>query len=283
LLELNPGIVVDAYSVRLGARNAAALFAGHDVIVDGSDRLATRYLVNDACVLLRKPLVSAAIHRFEGQALTWRPDAGPCYRCLFPNGDDALVPNCAEAGVLGVLPGVMGSIQATEAIKLITGIGAPLFGRLLIYDALAMSFQEFAVARRSDCAVCGESPTIVALAETTQPEIDTVTAEEPLLHLSPRQLQSLLQDTSRQPPLLLVDVREPHEYAAGHLADSLHIPLGQLPKRFGEIPAEVLPVFICAAGMRSLSACQFALRQGRKVANLEGGLHAWSDELGEPG
>ena len=132
----------------------------YDVVVDGTDRLSVRYLINDACVLLRKPLVSAAIHRFEGQAMTYVPDAGPCYRCLYPESSEGLVPNCAEAGVLGVLPGVMGSLQATEVIKILLGIGEPLVGRLLVYDALSLSFQEFRFQRRDDCAVCGTHPTI---------------------------------------------------------------------------------------------------------------------------
>jgi molybdopterin/thiamine biosynthesis adenylyltransferase/rhodanese-related sulfurtransferase len=277
LLELNPGLQIDAHELRLDAHNAAALFAGYDVIVDGSDRLATRYLVSDTCVLLGKPLVTAAIHRYEGQATTYLPGAGPCYRCLFAGDVAAEVPNCAEAGVLGVLPGVMGSIQATEVIKLLTGIGTPLAGRLLIYDALDMRFQEFAFARRRDCAACGDSPTIMQLRE----EKPTVTTDERLQRLTPEELHARLGAAPAQPPLLLVDVRELHEYAAGHLPGSLHIPLGFLAQRFAEIPADVLPVFICAAGGRSLAACQYALRQGRSAVNLEGGLHAWSAAIGE--
>jgi molybdopterin/thiamine biosynthesis adenylyltransferase/rhodanese-related sulfurtransferase len=280
LLELNPALEVEAYSLRLDAGNAGALFARYDLILDGSDRLATRYLVNDACVLLRKPLVVAAIHRFEGQALTYLPGAGPCYRCLFAHSAEQLVPNCAEAGVLGVLPGVMGSVQATEAIKVIAAIGTPLVGRLLIYDALQMRFQEFAFTRRSDCAVCGDTPTITRLTDNQQENV-TVSADDRLLRLRPQQLQARLTAGSDDPPLLLVDVREPHEFEAGHLPGSLHIPLGQLAPRFAELPADRLPVFICAAGGRSLAAAQYALRQGRNAVNLEGGLHAWSTEVGE--
>jgi sulfur-carrier protein adenylyltransferase/sulfurtransferase len=280
VLELNPGLEVNAYSLRLTAGNASALFASYDVILDGSDRLATRYLVNDACVLLRKPLVTAAIHRFEGQALTYLPGAGPCYRCLFAHSAGELVPDCAAAGVLGVLPGVMGSVQATEAIKILAGIGTPLVGRLLIYDALQMRFQEFAFARRRDCAVCGDAATITMLTDELQ-ENEPVTADERLLRLTPQQLQARLAAPVEGPPLQLVDVREPNEFAAGHLSGSLHIPLGQLAQRFAEIPSDRLPVFICAAGARSLAAAQYALRQGRAAVNLEGGLHAWSAEVGE--
>src|SRR5215831_18881364 len=161
LRELNPDLTIIAHQVELRANNVREIFKDYDLVLDGTDRFATRYLTNDACVLLHKPLVSAAIHRFEGQALTYVPDRGPCYRCLFPEPpSDGLVPNCAEAGVLGVLPGVLGTIQATEAIKLITGIGELLIGRLLTYDALQMSFEEFKFNRRNDCAVCGTSPTI---------------------------------------------------------------------------------------------------------------------------
>ena len=156
LRALNPGIDVIAHRLELRASNVMGIFADYDVVLDGTDRFGTRYLVNDACVILGLPLVSAAIHRFEGQALSCIPGRGPCYRCLFPEPPaDALVPNCAQAGVLGVLPGVLGTIQATEAIKIITGIGEPLIGRLLTYDALEMRFDEFPFARREDCAVCG--------------------------------------------------------------------------------------------------------------------------------
>src|SRR5215470_241055 len=160
LSALNPDIRVIAHEVELRAGNVRELLAGYDLVLDGSDRLATRYLVNDACVLARLPLVSAAIHRFEGQLLTYRPGEGPCYRCVFPEAPDGLVGNCATAGVLGVLPGVLGTLQATEAIKLIAGVGTTLTGRLLIYDALAMRFDELRAARRTDCPVCGDAPTI---------------------------------------------------------------------------------------------------------------------------
>ncbi|MGC1729354.1 MAG: molybdopterin-synthase adenylyltransferase MoeB, partial [Steroidobacteraceae bacterium] len=160
LAALNPEIHIVSHVLELQAGNVREVLAGYDLVLDGTDRLATRYLVNDACVLFGKSLVSAAIHRFEGQLITYVPERGPCYRCLFPEAAEALVPNCAEAGVLGVLPGVLGTLQATEAIKLITGVGEPLIGRLLTYDALEMRFREFHVARRPDCAVCGVAPTI---------------------------------------------------------------------------------------------------------------------------
>src|SRR5882724_10220133 len=160
LESLNPQIAVIAHAVELKAANVRAVLGGYDLVLDGTDRLSTRYLVNDACVILAKPLVAAAIHRFEGQVMTYVPGRGPCYRCVFPQAPEGGVANCAQAGVLGVLPGVLGTLQATEAIKLITGVGDPLTGRLLTYDALEMRFHEFRVARRPDCAVCGDAPTI---------------------------------------------------------------------------------------------------------------------------
>ena len=165
LEALNPGTRVVAHAVELCAANVRALFCGYDLVIDGSDRLGTRYLVNDACVLYGKPLVSAAIHRFEGQIMVYVPGRGPCYRCLFPHPAEGLVPNCADVGVLGVLPGVLGTLAATEAIKLIVGAGTPLIGRLLTYDALELRFSEFRFARRPDCAVCGAHPSILAPAD----------------------------------------------------------------------------------------------------------------------
>jgi sulfur-carrier protein adenylyltransferase/sulfurtransferase len=267
LAALNPQIRIDAHDERLSAANAQRLFADYDVVLDGTDRLAVRYLVNDACVLLRKPLVSAAIHRFEGQAMTYVPGESPCYRCLYPANSDDLVPNCATAGVLGVLPGVMGSLQATEALKLVLGIGELLTGRLLMYDALSLRFQEFRFKRRSDCAVCGDAPTIVSLQEDRVPVIEEWTAG---------QLAARLAAAGAKP--VLVDVREDYEVATGQLPGSLHIPLGALAVRYGEIPAGDELVFICAGGVRSMSACRFAAGQGRAAINLIGGMRAWNEE-----
>lgn len=274
LAALDPQLRVVAHDVKLTAGNAASLFSQYEVILDGTDRLAVRYLINDACVLGRKSLVSAAIHRFEGQAMTYVPGKGPCYRCLYPEGSDALVPNCADAGVLGVLPGVMGSLQATEAIKLLLGIGEPLLGRLLVYDALSLSFDEFRFQRRRDCAVCGDAPTITHLNRD----------EEPVSTITEWTAQQLAQElkSGREDQLLLVDVRELHEWSAGRLPGSVHIPLGTLPQRHGEIPAGVTPVFICAAGARSMAACRWLAGQGRDAINLSGGVGAWSSVFGAP-
>lgn len=276
LLALNPEITVRAHDVELRASNAKEVIREYDVVVDGTDRIATRYLVNDVCVLLGKPLVTAAIHRFEGQAMTVVPKRGPCYRCLFPQGaEESAVANCAEAGVLGVLPGVLGTIQATEAIKLILGIGEPLIGRLLSYDALELSFREFHVSRRTDCAVCGDQPTILAPRDI--PQLCDTTTLESVRRLSPRELQSRL--TSGE-PLVLIDVREPHEFSKGHLRNAVNIPLAQLEQQLPLTSQQQEAVFVCRSGNRSLRACALAQRAGiNSPAHLEGGLLAWSAEV----
>jgi adenylyltransferase/sulfurtransferase len=280
LLALNPSINVVAHAVKLDARNVESLFSRYDLVVDGTDRLAVRYLINDACVLLRKPLVSAAIHRFEGQAMTYVPGIGPCYRCLYPESSEGLVPNCAQAGVLGVLPGVMGSLQATEVIKVLLGIGESLVGRLLVYDALSLSFDEFRFSRRPDCAVCGTSPTITNVRfheEEAVPENSATVISE----MSPVQLAAALKAEDGD-KLLLVDVREPHEWSAGRLPGSVHIPLATLPQRLHELVAGSTPVFICHSGGRSMAACRFLAGQGRASVNLAGGVQAWSQVFGAP-
>lgn len=275
LRALNPQIELIAHQVELRAANVREIFGGYDVVLDGTDRFTTRYLSNDACVLSARPLVSAAIHRFEGQAMTYVPDRGPCYRCLFPEPPaDGLVPNCAEAGVLGVLPGVMGAIQATEAVKVILGIGDALIGRLLTYDALAMRFDEFRFARRDDCAVCGDRPTITE--PTDLDELCSAEALSNLERLTPQRLRALLSNAS----LAIVDVREPHEFATMHLPGAVNIPVRDLERRINELPVHRELVFICRSGGRSLTAAATALRSGRaRVAHLEGGLLAWAREV----
>lgn len=276
LAALNPEIRIVSHVLELKAENVREVLGGYDLVLDGTDRLATRYLVSDACVLLAKPLVTAAVHRFEGQLLTYVPERGPCYRCLFPDAASALVPNCAETGVLGVLPGVLGTLQATEAIKLITGVGEPLVGRLLTYDALEMRFSEFRVARRRDCAVCGVAPTITAPADTAPRRA----AAAGVRRLSAAALDALLHPAppAARPPL--IDVREVWEFAAGHLDGAINIPLGELPARLEEIERDSAPVFICRSGGRSLAACNLALAAGVTApANLDGGLLAWAAQV----
>jgi sulfur-carrier protein adenylyltransferase/sulfurtransferase len=276
LVALNPTIDLVAHQIELRADNVLQLFAPYDVVLDGTDRFGTRYLTNDACVILRKPLVSAAIHRFEGQAMTYVPDRGPCYRCLFPAPPaDGLVPNCAEAGVLGVLPGVMGTIQATEAIKLIVGAGEPLVGRLLTYDALAMRFDEFRFKRRAACAVCGDHPTITSPQDA--PQLCTAEALASIRTLTASQLSAVLKDRSARPAI--IDVRASREFSASHLAGATNIPVGELQSRIGSLP-KGLVVFVCRSGARSLTAAALASRAGvEDVAHLEGGLLAWSRDV----
>jgi adenylyltransferase/sulfurtransferase len=278
LRALNPAIVVQAHPVRLDAGNVLGLLAGYDLVVDGSDRLATRYLVNDSCVITNKLLVSAAIHRFEGQALSVRPGAGPCYRCLFPESSRAVAPSCAEAGVLGVLPGILGAVQAAEAIKLAAGIGEPLVGRLLTFDALGMRWQEFRFARRSDCAVCGNAPSIRSPADSVASLLDNSSSR--VERLDPLALQARLERAAMgQGEALLVDVREPAEFEAGHLVGSVNIPLGELQRRLDGLPLQFPAVFVCRSGTRSLQAGVLAARAGFAVAHLEGGLLAWARAL----
>jgi sulfur-carrier protein adenylyltransferase/sulfurtransferase len=273
LAALNPEVRIVAHAVELRAANVRELFAPYDLVLDGTDRLSTRYLINDACVIMRRPLVSAAIHRFEGHLITYVPDRGPCYRCLFPHAVDGMVANCADAGVLGVLPGVLGTLQATEAIKLLTGVGEPLTGRLLTYDALEMRFGEFRVTRRRDCAVCGDAPTITEPQDMPR----NPATPEGIRRLTAAALHELLQRGERP---LLVDVREDAEFAAGHLPGALHIPLGQLPQRLAEIDPQADAVFICRSGGRSMTACQIALRANiPSPANLEGGMLAWASSI----
>jgi len=277
LTALNPEIRVVAHAVELRAANVMELLADYDIVLDGCDRVGTRYLVNDACVLLGRTLVSAAIHRFEGQVTTCVPGAGPCYRCLFPAPALGAAPTCAEAGVLGVLPGVLGTIQATEAIKLITGIGAPLIGRLLTYDALALRFDEFRFGRDSDCRVCGpyrdiHAPQDIEEVCATPAAADTAVA--------PAELRlRLAQDAG--PRIVLVDVREPLEFLAGHLEGARNIPLGELPRRLAELPPRSLAVFICRLGPRSAQAARLVRQAGHDSAtHLHGGMLAWVRDVG---
>jgi sulfur-carrier protein adenylyltransferase/sulfurtransferase len=279
LLALNPGIDVRAHDFELRAANATELISQYDLVIDGSDRLATRYLVNDVCVLLGKPLVSAAIHRFEGQAMSYVPGRGPCYRCLFPKSEDGVVPNCAEAGVLGVLPGILGALQATEALKIVAGIGAPLLGRLLTFDALAMSWHEFRFERRASCAVCGDQPSIRSPQDSAAACLDNSSSD--IDRLEPRQLHARLQRAASDgSAVTLVDVREAHEFRPGHLDGAINIPLPELPRRLADIPLDCTTVFICRSGGRSWAAARLAAGAGRKsLAHLEGGMLAWAAAL----
>ena len=272
LRALNPEIDVVAHDCELVAANALDLLRHYDCVLDGSDRLATRYLVNDACVLLQRPLVSAAIHRFEGQAMTYVPGQSPCYRCLFPESAAAVAPNCATAGVLGAL-------QATEVIKLLLGIGTPLAGRLLTFDALAMQWREFRFARRADCAVCGAQPTIRTLADSVAACAEG--AASGTERVNAQQLRALImRGANGIAAVSVVDVREHHEFAAGHLAGALNFPLGELARRLAEISRQRPLVFVCRSGVRSQTAAAIAAGDGfENVADLEGGMLAWAAQI----
>ena len=280
LRALNPDIRAVAHQEELCAANVRVLFDDYELVIDGSDRIDTHYLISDACVLYRKPLVTAAIYRFEGQIMSYQPDLGPCYRCLFPTIDAAAAPSCADTGVLGVLPGVLGTLQATEAIKLITGIGTPLLGRLLTYDALDLRFQELRFSRRQDCAVCGARPSITAPFDPpgfcTQRELQAVHT------LDVGQLALQLQQAATAPQL--IDVREPAEFAAGHLAGSHNAPLSLIERdgvTMGVTMDDSRPlVFVCRSGARSARAAAIARRAGfRHVSTLAGGLLRWREQI----
>lgn len=281
LQDLNPYIEITTYETRITSENALELMRPYDVIVDGTDNFPTRYLTNDACVLLGKPNVYGSIFRFEGQVTVFSVrDGGPCYRCLYPEPPPpGLVPSCAEGGVLGVLPGVIGTIQATEVIKLLTGIGEPLIGRLLLYDALAMRFRELKLRRNPSCPVCGDHPTITELIDYEQ---FCGLVEEPTLsnqfEITPRELAEWLERPDR--PFLL-DVRNPYEVAIASIpgTDKL-IPIDQLPERINELDSAREIVVYCRSGARSGRAVELLKSVGfRKVKNLVGGILRWADEV----
>jgi len=281
LRNLNPDIRIDAIETRLSSENALELFRDYDIIVDGTDNFPTRYLVNDACVLLGKPNVYGSIFRFEGQITVFGYPHGPCYRCLYPEPPPpGLVPSCAEGGVLGVLPGIVGTIQAAETLKLIIGKGQPLIGRLLLFDALGMKFRELKLRKNPDCPVCGTHPSVTKLIDYA--EFCGIRGEEApstvtnIPEMTPTELKSRL---DRGDDLYILDVREPHEYQICNLHGHL-IPLGELPRRVHELDSSREIVAHCRSGKRSAEAVQFLQKAGfRKIWNLKGGILAWSDEV----
>jgi len=287
MLDINPHVRVDAYNVPLDSSNALEILAPYDVIVDGTDNFPTRYLTNDACVFLGKPNVYGSIFRFEGQASVFWAQKGPCYRCLFPAPPPpGLVPSCAEGGVLGVLPGTIGAIQATEAIKLLLGTGEPLIGRLLLYDALAMTFDFVQLRKNPKCPVCGEHPTITELIDYEEfcgvPGHDRSEygGDEdlgPEWEITPRELKARL-DAGE--PITIVDVREPHEWDISHIEGARLIPKGTLAERLGELNTAEEIVLQCKTGGRSAQALKFLRDMGyRKLKNLKGGINAWAREV----
>jgi sulfur-carrier protein adenylyltransferase/sulfurtransferase len=283
LNAINPHVDVQTYETALSSENALKLFEPYDVILDGTDNFPTRYLTNDACVLLGKPNAYGSIFRFEGQASVFATKNGPCYRCLYPEPPPpGLVPSCAEGGVLGVLPGIIGVIQATEALKLIAGIGEPLIGRFLIYDALKMRFRELKVPKDPDCPVCGLHPTVTRLIDYDQFCGIHPAAPEPTVVNNATEITAVefKQRLDRGDHLKIVDVREPNEYQINRIPGSVLIPLGDVPKRYTELDPEDEIVVHCKTGGRSAKAADFLRSVGfKRVLNLKGGILDWIDKV----
>ncbi len=280
MLDLNPFIEITGYEEPLTSVNALDIVPHYDIVADGTDNFQTRYLTNDACVLLGKPNVYGSIFRFEGQASVFYAKEGPCYRCLFPEPPPpGLVPSCAEGGVLGVLPGVIGTIQATEVVKLIIGQGEPLIGRLLLYDALEMSFTTLKLRKNPDCVICSDHPTIDHLIDYDQfcgvmPH--EVEAEQGM-EITVKDLKSRLENDGKD--LVVIDVREPHEWHISHLEFAKLIPKGELPDHLKEFDATKEYVLHCKSGVRSLEAARLMKSAGFRVKSLRGGINAWAREV----
>ena len=282
--DINPFLEIEKFETALSSDNALDIIKGYDIVVDGTDNFPTRYLVNDACVLLDKPNCYGSIFRFEGQATVFHYQGGPCYRCLYPEPPPpGLVPSCAEGGVLGILPGIIGVIQATEAVKIILGTGESLSGRLLLYDSLGMKFRELKLRRNPECPVCGDHPTVTKLIDYQQfcgiPQQAAADAavQGKLPEITPRELKKRL-DAGEQ--VFVLDVREPHEYDIARIEGSTLIPLGQVARRVDELDATANIVVHCKSGMRSAKAQKILKDMGfSRVTNLAGGILRWSDEV----
>ena len=281
LADINPYVEVETYETRLTSENALEIIRDYDIVADGTDNFPTRYLVNDACVLAGKPNVYGSIFRFDGQATVFYAKEGPCYRCLYPEPPPpGLVPSCAEGGVLGVLPGIIGSIQALETIKLILGRGQTLIGRLLLFDALSLKFREVKLRKNPDCPVCGAHPTVTKLIDYEQfcgirgeEHVPETTVPE----ITAREVKKMMDERK---PFVLIDVREPHEFQICRIAGSTLIPLGDVPKRMNELNSADEIVVHCRSGMRSAQAVELLMKAGfRKIHNLKGGVLAWADQV----
>ena len=279
---INPDVEVKTFNAKISRDNITELINGYDVVIDGTDNFPTRYLVNDACVFQKKPNIYGSIFRFDGQATVFYPFKGPCYRCLYPEPPPpGMVPSCAEGGVLGVLPGLIGVIQATEAVKLIIGNGEPLIGRLLLYNALKMEFREVKIRRNPHCPVCGDQPTIKALIDYEEfcglargGEADAAHSE---YDLGPGEVQQVL---AKDKKVVLLDVRESHEYDIVHIEGSKLIPLSELHLRANELDTADTIVTYCHHGQRSLQAIKTLEYFGfKKLKHLRGGIDAWAAEV----
>lgn len=285
LNALNPEVEVVTYEAALSSENALGLFADYDLVIDGTDNFPTRYLVNDACVIQGKPNIYGSIFRFEGQASVFAAKDGPCYRCLYPEPPPpGLVPSCAEGGVLGILPGVIGTLQATEAIKVILGVGEPLIGRFLIFDALKMKFRELKLRKDPDCPVCGEHPTVTELIDYEQfcGITPAASAAEPSSteDESEATVEELKTRLDRHESFLLLDVREPQEFEICRIPGSVLIPLGDLPSRLSELEGRDDMIVHCKSGVRSGKAVRLLREAGySKARNLKGGILAWINRI----
>ncbi len=283
LKAINPNVKIVKFPTRLSSENALSIFKDFDIVADGTDNFPTRYLVNDACVLSSKPNVYASIFRFEGQASVFATETGPCYRCLYPEPPPpGLVPSCAEGGVLGILPGMLGIIQATEVIKLVLGQGEPLVGRLLLVDTLAMRFRELKLHKNPDCPVCGTHPTVTQLIDYEQfcglppKSAEPATVVNGIAQMQPTELKRRMDAGDK---LFVLDVREPYEFAIAQIGGHL-IPLNDLPRRMGELNANREIVVHCKVGGRSQKAAEFLAQNGFKnIYNLAGGITAWSEKV----
>jgi sulfur-carrier protein adenylyltransferase/sulfurtransferase len=280
--DINPNLIVDKFDVALSSENALEIFKDYDVIVDGTDNFPTRYLVNDACVLSKKPNVYGSIFRFEGQATVFAYEDGPCYRCLYPEPPPpGLVPSCAEGGVLGILPGLIGVVQATETVKIILGIGETLKNRLLLYDALGMKFRELKLRKDKNCPVCGDHPTVTKLIDYQEfcgvkPQV----SEGPVSNNGVIDVTEVKQKLDRGDNFTLIDVREPHEYQIARIPGAKLIPLGELPKHLDEFDRDAEIVMHCKTGGRSQKAVDLLKANNfSNVRNMTGGITAWSDKV----
>ena len=279
--DINPNVRVDKFDTGLSSENALEILKNYDLVVDGTDNFPTRYLVNDACVLLNKPNVYGSIFRFEGQATVFAYEDGPCYRCLYPEPPPpGLVPSCAEGGVLGILPGIVGLIQATEAVKIILGVGETLKGRLLLYDALGMRFRELKLRRDRDCPVCGDHPTVTKLIDYQEFCGIRPMASQPAPSSDAIDPTEVKLKQERGDEFVLIDVREPHEYQIAKIPGANLIPLGELPKHLQEFDPETEIVAHCKSGGRSQKAVDLMKANGfQNVRNMTGGITAWSDKV----
>ena len=280
---LNPGVEVVLHNTRLTSENAMEIISQYDIVVDGTDNFPTRYLTNDACVLLKKPNVYGSIFRFEGQASVFAPHmGGPCYRCLYPEPPPpGMVPSCAEGGVLGVLPGIIGCIQATEILKLALGKGTSLIGRLLLFNALDMKFRELKLRRDPKCPLCGEKPTVTQLIDYEQfcgiPQEPIAATSNPD-EVTVQEMKQALDDSKLR--IRVIDVRDPDEWQICHVEGVQLLPLGSLPQRFTELDPNQMIYVHCKSGVRSMKAVKFLKEQGFKYTkSVKGGIHAWSDEI----